>query len=138
MSIISRRPPNAPTGSFIAVNELASLADELKAVLLIDEAYVDFARENFMDLALKLDRVLVLRSLSKSYSLAGLRVGYAVGPQPLIDALFKIKDSYNLDGVSQALALAALSDTAGMRRNVRKVKATRERLGRALRAMSDS
>jgi histidinol-phosphate aminotransferase len=104
-------------------------------VVVIDEAYVDFSRENCMDLALKLPNVLVMRTLSKAYSLAGLRVGYVVGSQALIEALFKLKDSYNLDRVSQQLALAALTDVAYMRKNVRKIKATRARLAAALTGM---
>ena len=76
---------------------------------------------------------LVMRTLSKSYSLAGLRFGYCVGPERLIDALFKIKDSYNMDWFSQTLGLAALNDLPSMRANVRKILATRSRMTDALR-----
>jgi len=75
-----------------------------------------------------------MRTLSKAYSLAGLRVGYVVGPAPLIAALFKLKDSYNLDMISQRLALAALSDVSTMRANAGKIRATRQRLAAALTA----
>jgi histidinol-phosphate aminotransferase len=88
-----------------------------------------------MDLALKFDNVVVMRTLSKSYSLAAMRVGYLVGNPELIAALDKIKDSYNLDGVAQTLALAALNDTGYMRSNAEKIKATRSRLADELRAL---
>ncbi len=127
--------PNAPTGRQYSRVEVETFCRSFPGVVVLDEAYVDFARENFMDLAFRLRNVIVLRSLSKSYSLAGLRVGYAVGSKTLVEALFKIKDSYNLDRLSQALALAALEDQAHMRRNVRRIVATRERAARALAAM---
>jgi histidinol-phosphate aminotransferase len=127
--------PNAPTGLQYPRAEVEAFCRNFPGVVVLDEAYVDFARDHYLDIALKRANVLVLRSMSKSYSLAGLRVGYAVGSAALIEAIDKIKDSYNLDRLSQALALAALADVAGMRRNVKKVVATRERLSRELRAL---
>ena len=124
--------PHAPTGILFSKPFVKDFCREFSGVVVIDEAYADFAAENSMDLALELDMVLVTRTLSKSYSLAGLRVGYAVGPVDFIETLFKIKDAYNLDAVSQELALAALSDMDHMRENVEKIKATRERLSHAL------
>ncbi len=85
-----------------------------------------------MDLALSFDNVLVMRTFSKSYSLAGLRVGYAVGAPDLIGALYKIKDSYNLDALAQTLASAALSDVAYMRATAQRICVTRERLANSL------
>ena len=78
--------------------------------------------------------VLVMRTFSKSYSLAGLRVGYCVGPKPLIDALYKIKDSYNVDALAQAVALAAVRDQKWMTANVAKVVKTRTWFTKELRA----
>jgi len=127
--------PNAPTGMLYPKKDVLSFCRKFRRVVIIDEAYADFARENDMDLALKLKNTLVLRTLSKAYSLAGLRVGYAVGPKELIAALFKVKDSYNVDRAAQCLALAAINDQAHMRANARRVKATRERLANALRNM---
>lgn len=127
--------PNAPTGRLYPKKEVASFCNSFKGVVLLDEAYVDFARDNCIDLALRLTNALVLRSLSKSYSLAGLRVGYAVGPEKLITALFKIKDSYNVDRVAQCLAKAAIKDQAYMRANTRRIIATRGRLIKTLQAM---
>ena len=70
--------PNAPSGSFVSTDELASLADELSGILLIDEAYVDFAEANCTQLVKEFDNVIILRSMSKGYSLAGMRFGYAI------------------------------------------------------------
>lgn len=126
--------PNAPTGMRYPKAAIRDFCAGFEGVVLVDEAYVDFAEAHCMDLAATSDRVLVLRTLSKSYSLAGLRVGYVVGPARLIAALFKIKDSYNLDALSQRIALAAVSDGAHMRANAARIKATRARLAAALAA----
>jgi histidinol-phosphate aminotransferase len=127
--------PNAPTGSFIAVEELASLAGKLRSVLLVDEAYVDFAEQNCTSLVGEFDNVIVLRSLSKGYSLAGLRFGYAIAQKDLIGGLIKVKDSYNVDAVAVTLATAAVRDQAYFRENVEKVKKERRRLTERLRAL---
>lgn len=124
--------PNAPTGMLHDKAVVDHFCRRMPGVVAIDEAYVDFSRENCMDLALGLGNVLVVRTLSKAYSLAGLRIGYTVGAQPLISALFKLKDSYNTDAIAQRLALAALSDLGHMRANVRRIRSTRARLARLL------
>ena len=127
--------PNAPTGLSAPKSAVRSFCHRFPGGVLIDEAYADFAADNCLDLALSLPNVLVARTLSKSYSLAGLRLGYAVGPEPLIAALFKLKDSYNLDRLAQALGAAALDDPAHMRRNAARIRATRARATAALRRM---
>lgn len=119
--------PNAPTSLLFAKERVAAFCRSFPGVVLIDEAYVDFAEENCMDLAREQPNVLVLRTLSKSYSLAGIRCGYVVGAPDLIHALFKIKDSYNLDRLTQQLATAAVRDQDAMRENARRIKATRAR-----------
>ena len=121
--------PNAPTGVLKPRAEVAEFAKRFKGVVLVDEAYADFARENCMALATEdaNRNVIVMRTFSKSFSLAGLRVGYCVGPKTLIDALYKVKDSYNVDAIAQAVALAAVKDAKWMRANVKKVVATRKR-----------
>ncbi len=128
--------PNAPTGTFREVADIAAFAKKFPGVVLVDEAYADFARDNCMRLATapKNRNVLVMRTFSKSYSLAGLRVGYCVGPKPLIDALYKIKDSYNVDALAQAVALAAVRDQKWMTANVAKVVKTRAWFTKELRA----
>ncbi len=127
--------PNAPSGRQFAHGTVAAFCERGRGVVVIDEAYVDFAAVNCLDLALRHPHVLVTRSLSKSYSLAGLRVGYAVGHPELIRALDTIKDSYNLSALSQALAVAALRDQAHMRANRDRILVTRRHLVKALEAL---
>jgi len=127
--------PNAPTGSFVSVEELTSLADELNGVLLIDEAYVDYAEKDCAGLVKDFDNVIILRSMSKGYSLAGIRFGYAIAQPDLIAGLLKVKDSYNVDAVAIAVATAAIKDQQYFRQNVEKVKADREEMIKQLREM---
>jgi histidinol-phosphate aminotransferase len=127
--------PNAPTSMLFPKAKVSAFCSRFSGVVLVDEAYVDFARESCMDLAKTMPNVLVMRTLSKSYSLAGLRCGYVVGPEPLISALFKIKDSYNLNRLTQVAATAALKDQATMRDNAERIKATRQRLSAELEGL---
>ncbi len=127
--------PNAPSGSFVSVGELASLADELSGVLLVDEAYVDFAQENCAGLVKDLNNIIVLRSMSKGYGLAGMRFGYAIAPAELIAGLMKVKDSYNVDAVAIAVATAAIKDREYFKQTTEKVKKARELLVGQLRAL---
>ena len=126
--------PNAPTSMMHDKATVAAFCASFDGVVLIDEAYADFADTHCMDLATALGnrQTLVMRTLSKSFSLAGLRFGYVIGPEPLITALYKIKDSYNMDMLAQVVARAALNDLDAMRENVRKIRDTRERLAAAL------
>jgi histidinol-phosphate aminotransferase len=128
--------PNAPSGTFVAVEELASLADEVSGVLLVDEAYVDFAEVNCIELVKNFDNVIILRSMSKGYSLAGMRFGYAIAQPDLIAGLMKVKDSYNVDAIAIAIATAAIKDQKYFKENVEKVKAERARLTIQLRKLS--
>ena len=127
--------PNAPTGTLAARDFVAKTAKSFKGVMLVDEAYADFSRDNCMALATAPGNrnVIVMRTFSKSFSLAGLRVGYCVGPKPLIEALVKVKDSYNVDAIAQKVALAAVKDVKWMRANVKKVVATRTKVAEAMR-----
>ena len=126
--------PNAPTGVAVPAETIAAFARRFKGVVIVDEAYADFARWNCMELATRASNrnLVVMRTFSKSYSLAGLRVGYCVGPRALVEAMYKVKDSYNVDALAQAVALAAVRDQAWMRRNVERVIATRERFSAEL------
>jgi histidinol-phosphate aminotransferase len=128
--------PNAPTGSFVKVEEIASLADEVKGVLLVDEAYVDFAEETSVRLISSFDNVVVLRSMSKGYSLAGIRFGYGIADVKLIEGLRKVQDSYPVDSVALVAATAAIKSQEYFKANVEKVKTERTRLTESLRAMS--
>jgi histidinol-phosphate aminotransferase len=125
--------PNAPSGRAFPTRELDALCRALQGVVILDEAYVDFAAEHAMALALRHPHVLVARTFSKGYSLCFQRVGYFVGPRPLIAALDKIRDSYNVNGLGQVAALATLEDLPYYRKNFRKIIATRRRLSGELR-----
>jgi len=127
--------PNAPTGTFISAGELANLAEEISGVLLIDEAYVDFAEDNCARLIEELDNVIILRSMSKGYSLAGLRFGYAIACAGLISGLMKVKDSYNVDAIAISAATAAIKDQEYFRRNVEQIKKDRGTLTEQLRGL---
>lgn len=127
--------PNAPSGTFISVGELACLADELTGVLLIDEAYVDFAQANCGELVRELDNVIIVRSMSKGYSLAGLRFGYAIARPELIAGLMKVKDSYNVGAAAVAAATAAIKDQECHNETVERIKKGRTLLTAQLRAL---
>jgi histidinol-phosphate aminotransferase len=116
-------------------NDVEEFCRTFKGVVVLDEAYVDFSEHDCMDIALKSNNVLVARTLSKSYSLAGLRLGYAVGDVELIEALYKIKDSYNLNAITQKAALAAILDQDHMRANVERIKTTRKRFATELESL---
>jgi histidinol-phosphate aminotransferase len=124
--------PNAPTGIAYPRETVEAFCRSFRGLVVIDEAYADFADRTCMDLAGRLKNVLVLRTLSKSFALAGIRLGYLVGDERLIGALFKIKDSYNVNALTQVAAEAALSDLAYMRKLVRRIRVTRKRLAAAL------
>jgi len=124
--------PNAPGGRGYATAELETLCRAQRGVVVLDEAYVDFAEENAMALALKLPHVLVARTFSKAYSLCFQRVGYVVGHVELIAAMNKIRDSYNVNGLGQIAAEATLDDLGYYRANFKKIVATRAQLTRDL------
>ena len=120
--------PNAPSGVWLGKVELQRVIEETDGVVVIDEAYVDFAGDNCLDFVRDYDNVLVARTFSKSFSFAGMRVGWAAGAPALIAALNKVKDSYNVNQLSQVGAEAALDDWAHFEATTRKVKATRQRV----------
>ena len=124
--------PNAPSGCGYKTSELEKLCAAQKGVVVLDEAYVDFAEENAMRLALKYPNVLVAQTFSKAYSLCFQRVGYFVGHRDLTAALHKIRDSYNVNGLGQVAAAATLDDLKYYRANFKKIIATREWLAREL------
>jgi histidinol-phosphate aminotransferase len=124
--------PNAPSGRGYKTAELEKLCRAQNGVVILDEAYVDFANENALKLALKFPHVLVARTFSKAYSLCFQRVGYFVGNAELIAALDKIRDSYNVNGLGQIAAATTLDDLKFYRANFKKIIATREWLSREL------
>ncbi len=125
--------PNSPSGTLVPPGQVLDLAERLPCPLLVDEAYVDFADANCLELVARNEKVLVSRSLSKSYALAGLRFGYVVAQPQVIQQLLKVKDSYNCDALSIAAAAAAIGDQAWRAANRAKILATRGRLVTALR-----
>ena len=124
--------PNAPGGRGYPPAALEKLCRAQKGVVILDEAYVDFANENAANLALIFPHVLVARTFSKAYSLCFQRVGYFIGPSELIAALDKIRDSYNVNGLGQIAAEATLDDLKFYRANFKKIITTRESLAREL------
>jgi len=128
--------PNSPCGTLAGTDDLDAVARHLgRRLLVIDEAYVDFAESNALALVRRHRNVIVLRTLSKSFSLAGMRLGLLFAQTPIIDSLLKVKDSYNLNRVAIAAGAAALENADWMRSNVEKVKRTRELTQDRLRAM---
>jgi histidinol-phosphate aminotransferase len=103
--------PNAPTGVAFSNCELAAVLDKFPGVLVVDEAYAPFAKENAVPLLEHYPNLVITRTLSKAHALAGLRVGYALASAEIIELLDRVRDSYNVNRLSQAGALAALSDT---------------------------
>lgn len=127
--------PNAPTSEFLPVEMVTKTAKKLSGALLIDEAYVDFAEDNAVRLVKEFDNVIVLRSMSKGYSLAGMRFGYGIAQPNLIEGLMKVRDSYPVNTAAIAAATAAIEDQPYFRANVEKVKTERSRLTERLRAI---
>jgi histidinol-phosphate aminotransferase len=124
--------PNAPTGTALRLAAIeAMVAEHPDQVVVIDEAYVDFGGESAIPLVRKYPNLLVIQTFSKSRGLAGLRVGFAVGQRPLIDALERVKDSFNsypLDRLTQAGAVAAWEDQDWFRKHCDLIVASRERV----------
>ncbi len=127
--------PNSPLGHEIPAARVAAIAEQSKGLVVVDEAYVDFGGTTALSLIERFDNVLVLRTLSKSYSLAGARLGLAFADERLIGELAKVKDSYNVSRLAQAAGQAALEDPDWMRANAKRVMATRERVTAELAAL---
>ncbi len=125
--------PNSPSGTLVPPEQVRAIADQLPCPLVVDEAYGDFAETDCLDLVRQCERVIVTRSFSKSYALAGLRFGFAVARPEIIAELRKVKDSYNCDALSIAAATAAIDDQAWLADCIGKIVATRRRLTDALR-----
>ena len=119
--------PNAPTGVGFANAELERALTAFRGLFVVDEAYAPFARENAIPLLARFPNLVVVRTLSKAYALAGIRVGYALAHAGIIDLLDRVRDSYNVNRLSQAAALAALGDQAYYDAVIAKIKATRDR-----------
>lgn len=127
--------PNSPSGTVLPPERVLELARKLPCPLIVDEAYADFAETNCISLVHQCEKVIVSRTLSKSYALAGLRFGFLIAQPHIVANLMKIKDSYNCDALSIAAATAAIDDQAWLAANRAKVIATRTRLTEGLRKL---
>jgi histidinol-phosphate aminotransferase len=127
--------PNAPLGFCYPQEFVEEMAGRVDGVLVVDEAYADFARENSLDLVRRLPNVVVTRTFSKSYSLAGMRLGLAIAHPEVIAALNKIRDHYNLDRLAQAACVAAMADQEYFRQCVNKIRETRDWFSAELRVL---
>lgn len=130
--------PNNPTGKGVDLDALGNFAARFKGLLVVDEAYVDFYGETAIGLVREFDNIIVTRSFSKSYSLAGLRIGIAVAHPDIIRGFIKLKDSYNVDRLAEAGALAALADQKGFKYNVGMVRDNKEFLEQRLEELGFS
>ena len=124
--------PNAPTGNSFPIRLVEKLATEFKGVVWIDEAYADFAEDNCLELIKKFDNVIVSRTFSKSYSLAGLRLGMAFANPDLLKDMFKLKDSYNVSMLTQYIGVAALTQNSVMKANAKNICKTRDKFCREM------
>jgi histidinol-phosphate aminotransferase len=124
--------PNSPSGTAVGHEAIARVCAACAGVVVVDEAYADFARTNALPLLRECPNLVITRTLSKSYGLAGLRVGFGIAGADVVAELMKVKDSYNLDRVAQAAATAALEDAGHLAASVARIRATRERLAAGL------
>jgi histidinol-phosphate aminotransferase len=127
--------PNSPSGTALPPDRVAELARRLRCPLVVDEAYADFAESDCVGLVAEHPNVIVMRTLSKGYSLAGLRVGYLIAAPELVTGLIKVKDSYNCDTLSLLGGAAALDDQVHHLEAREQILATRRRLTGALRGL---
>ena len=104
--------PNAPTGTLFPKETVRHICENFDGIVVIDEAYADFASDNCIDFAKEMDNVIVIRTFSKSYAMAGIRLGYGIACENIISGLMKLKDSYNIDMIAQALGEASFRDHA--------------------------
>lgn len=119
--------PNAPSSNSFPRKRMEQLCREINGIIWIDEAYADFGDDDCLDFVNRFPNVIVSRTLSKSYSLAGLRVGLAFGEKRMIEEMLKVKDSYNISLPAQIMGTAALNDTKYMKENTDKIRNTRDK-----------
>lgn len=127
--------PNAPTGTAFDKDAVGDLCERFDGVVLIDEAYAAFAEDDCLDLPFEYPNVVVSRTLSKSHSLAGIRLGYAVASKEMVAGMTKVKDSYNVNALTQTLAVAAMRDAKCLAENVGRIRAGRAALSADLEKM---
>lgn len=127
--------PNGPSGTLLPYDEVAALCERIDGILVVDEAYVDFSHGGCISLIAEHPNAIIVRTMSKSFSLAGMRIGFAFADKELITGMWKVKDHYNLNRLSLIAAEAALADIDIMRANAVRICQTRERLCGRLRGL---
>lgn len=130
--------PNSPSGTLVSLHDIERLARSVTGILAVDEAYIDFAEAESVSaipLVHQFPNLVVLRTFSKSFSLAGMRIGLAFASADLVAGMMKVKDSYNLNRLSQVAATAALQDLRWMRRNVQRIQKSRKILSDGLKKL---
>ncbi len=127
--------PNAPTGNSFPKSRVEEICRKSKGIVFADEAYADFADDNCLDLLGKFNNLIVCRTLSKSYSLAGIRLGFAIASEGIIEQMMKVKDSYNVCRLTQEIAKIAMLDDRHFRKNVGTIRENRENLSAELKKL---
>lgn len=117
--------PNAPTGVCFSLESIEAVLKKIKGILVVDEAYIDFGGQSAIPLLQSYDNLIVVQTFSKSYSLAGLRVGYALASPKIIQVLDRVRDAYNVDRIAQSIAQVALEDRSHFEANCEKIIQTR-------------
>jgi len=127
--------PNSPVGFSYPADLVADLARSVNGVFVVDEAYAEFAGENALKLIDRLENLIIVRTVSKSYSLAGARLGYAIGNKKMIAEMFKVKDPFNVTRLTQEVVSAALDDQDYYRKNISRIVETREWFSKEILAL---
>ncbi len=118
--------PNSPVGFGFSANLVAQMAAKIKGILVVDEAYAEFAGENALALLRHYENIIIVRTVSKSYSLAGVRLGYAIAQEKMVAEMMKVKDPFNVTRLTQAIVAAALDDQEYLQKNISAIIQTRE------------
>lgn len=129
--------PNNPTGYIFSREAILKILDTVPSLVILDEAYIEFLGESNVDLIEKYPRLLIMRTLSKAFGLAGIRCGYALGNPEVIDILYKVKGPYNLNVLTQKLAVTALQNRDAIFRNLDVLRAERNKAALVLESLPE-
>ncbi|MEA3422445.1 MAG: histidinol-phosphate transaminase [Bacillota bacterium] len=124
--------PNNPTGSFIEKESIEKILEGSDAIVVIDEAYIEFAKGSVIDLINKYENLIVLRTFSKAYAVAGIRLGYLAANESIVKYIKRVKSPYNLNAISQEIGLKALENIEGVNKNIKLIKEEREKVWKVL------
>lgn len=129
--------PNNPTGTIIPREDIENIINKTKSIVVVDEAYYEFLGESVVDLVSSCDRLIVLRTLSKAFALAGARVGYGVAHEKIMDLLYRVKSPYNLNGFSQAIGKLFIENIKLINQSIETIKEERNHFINELRNMKN-